>query len=288
MNRLQKKCFIASAGAHLLLVLLLLIGPGFLAPSSKPVDVPVLDFVPVKTVDSLMSNSGGASVKSPPAAIPAPPAPPAAPPEPLPPAETPEAAPKEIVKDVTPPKSNDESLEVTDKPRKPVISLERVTRKRDPKDDARAIADAEAKESARQAADARRRAANALEHAANSIGGGASGSTSVSVGSGDGRGSGVSYANFLQAVKSAYVRALVIPDSLTDENATTVASVTIARDGTVISSHITRLSGDHELDRAVQRTLDRVKYAAPLPDDAKEDQRTVEINFNAKSAGRLG
>ena len=39
MNRLQKKCFIASAGMHLLLVLILIIGPAFLSSKSKIEDI---------------------------------------------------------------------------------------------------------------------------------------------------------------------------------------------------------------------------------------------------------
>ena len=53
MNRLQKKCFVASAGLHLLLGLILVIGPAFVVSQSKPDNIPVLDFVPLKTVDAL-------------------------------------------------------------------------------------------------------------------------------------------------------------------------------------------------------------------------------------------
>ena len=83
MNRLQKKCFLASAGIHLLLALILIIGPGFISSKSKPDDLPILDFVPVKTVDELVAPGGGnPHVKTPPVLpLPRPPQPqPAAPP----------------------------------------------------------------------------------------------------------------------------------------------------------------------------------------------------------------
>jgi colicin import membrane protein len=156
-----------------------------------------------------------------------------------------------------------------------------VTRK--PDAEAKAQADAKAK----QQAERQRQLAKAFNNAVDQIGSGLSGEVSVKFNNGPGP-AGVSYANFLQAVKSAYMRALVTPDNLNDENAVTVASVTIARDGTVVSARIVHLSGDDQLDRAVQRTLDRVKYAAPLPDSATEDQRTVEINFNAKAKRGFG
>src|SRR3974390_273207 len=140
MSRTQKKCFIASTGVHLLLVLILVIGPGFLSSRNAPVDLPILDFVPLKTVDALVSGGGSPTAKPPPApedqpptpTPPAPPAPPKPPPEPDPPQ-------KEVAKDPTPVKSEPESLVPTDKPkpRKPEVSTKLVTRAPD--------ADAEAK-----------------------------------------------------------------------------------------------------------------------------------------------
>jgi TonB family protein len=101
-------------------------------------------------------------------------------------------------------------------------------------------------------------------------------------------GGDVPYDNFWRQVKSRYANAWVVPDGVTDDQATTAVSVTIARDGKVVSSSITRSSGNIAVDRSVQATLDRVKYAAPLPDDAKENERTVSINFNVKAKRGLG
>jgi TonB family protein len=101
-------------------------------------------------------------------------------------------------------------------------------------------------------------------------------------------GGGVPYANWKQAVKSDYANAWLLPDGVVDEEATTVASVTIARDGQVISSSITQLSGDNVVDRSVQATLDRVRRTAPLPDTAKENERTIKINFNVRAKRALG
>ena len=135
-------------------------------------------------------------------------------------------------------------------------------------------------------ADQRRRAAAAFGNALDTLEEGRSGSTPIEF-KGPG-GGGVPYANFLQAVKSVYQRAWIVPDSITDENATVATSVTIARDGTVVASRITRSSGNPAVDRSVQVTLDRVKWAAPLPDDAKENQRTVSISFNVAAKRATG
>ena len=300
MNRLQKKCFIASAGLHLLLLLVLLIGPAFTASQTKPDTMPVLDFVPLKTVDSALSGGGNPNAKPPPATFekpqPAPPAP-VVKQEPPPPETVREPdPPKETVKEVAPRPDPEYSLEPSKerKPKKPILDLTPITRPRETKEDikarAQAAAQAEAREEAREEArrdtDRRRRIASALGSAANNLESSLSGSTSILL-KGPG-GGGVPYANFLQAVKSVYQSAWVVPDGITDDNATTAASVTIARDGTVVSSRITRSSGNPGVDRSVQVTLDRVKSAAPLPDTATENQRTVNINFNVAAKRAAG
>ena len=289
MSRLQKKCFVASAGIHLLLALILLVGPGFVSSKSQPDDLPILTFVPLKTVDELVAPGGGspkaqATVKAltPP---PAPqPQPVAAPPQPAP-EKTPEPEPP---KESKPPKEEEASVEPVKerKPRKIEISTKLVTRRRDSSAERRARADAEARQGAKALADARRRLARQIGRAADEIGSELSGGTSIEM-PGPG-GGGLPYANFIQAVRSAYDRAWVLPDGVVDADAVTVASVTIARDGSVVSHHIIQLSGDSVVDHSVQLALERVTYAAPLPDSSKEDTRTVKISFSVKAKKLLG
>src|SRR3974390_1694473 len=123
MDRLQKKCVVASTGLHLLLGLILLVGPAFVLSKSKPDNMPVLDFDPLKTVDDLISSGGGPTAKSAPAPLVKPePLPPAPPVNPLPPppqhVKEPEP-PKETVKEVAPPKD----VEVSP-PKDPEFSFE--------------------------------------------------------------------------------------------------------------------------------------------------------------------
>lgn len=284
MNRLQKKCFIASAGMHLLLALLLVIGPAFIAPKKPADDMPVLDFIPLKTVDALVSGGGNPNAKPPPAALAAPPPAPApavakAPPEKI---REPDP-PRELKQDLPDP----DALEpAKDRKRKIEISTKPVVRSREARPDVRAREEAQARERAKEQADARRRVAQAIGRAADRIEDNVSGSTTVEL-KGPG-GGGIPYANFLQAVKSAYARAWTVPDGVTDDDATAVASVTIARDGTVVEAKMIRASGNSEVDHSVRLTLQRVRYAAPLPDDAKENQRTVTINFNVRAQRLLG
>src|SRR5437016_1389388 len=95
MNRLHKKCFIVSAGFHLFLALILVVGPAFLSSKSRLEDMPVIDFVPSKLVDAAVMGGGNPKVQPPP------PAPPVAPVvQPTPPPERVRAPdpPKEIAK----------------------------------------------------------------------------------------------------------------------------------------------------------------------------------------------
>lgn len=289
MNRLQKKCVVASAGVHLLLALILFIGPGFGSSRSKPDDLAILNFVPAKTVDELVAPGGGSPSAKPPLAAPV--LPPVQPPQPKvasPPPQPEKMREPDPPKEIKPSKPEEESLEPAKErqPKKMEISTTLVNRKRETYDDKKAREEAQARIDAKAAADARRRLAKRFGQAAEHIGSELSGGTTVEM-QGPG-GGGVPYANFLQAVKSVYANAWLLPDGVVDDEATTVASVTIARDGAVVSARITQRAGDPVVDRSVQATLDRVRYAAPLPDNAREDQRTVTINFNVRAKRSLG
>ncbi len=304
MGRLQQNCVIVSASLHGLLAGALLFGSAFLSPSSKslkPDDRGVLDFVPVKTIDDLFS--GGGNPKAPevqplpklqaqPQPQPQPPAPAPAPP---PPKSEPEVKQAEPVAAKTPaPQKLDDEPDFT-KPangkRLPTVNKQLSVRKPSPRNtssspnpDSNPEADERAQ--ARAAADARTRVRQAFNTALNGVGGVASSSTAVEL-KGPG-GGGVPYANFLDAVKSLYARAWIVPDGVTDDSATAIASVTIARDGTVVSASITRPSGNALVDASVSAVLNRIRKAAPLPDDAKESQRSVNIKFNVRAARSLG
>ena len=97
-----------------------------------------------------------------------------------------------------------------------------------------------------------------------------------------------SYANYAAAVKSKYESAWIPPEDTANDDANVKVSVTIARDGSVITARILDRSGDGKVDASVQRTLDRVTFVAPFPDGAKEKERTFIINFNLKSKRMLG
>src|SRR5262245_24067329 len=94
MNRLQKKCFIASAGLHLLLVVILFIGSAFFSPPKEP-RIQELTFIPYTPLPV------GPSAEANPGSGPPPPFPPPPPPPPKKPTPTPERR-----KDPDPPQQN--------------------------------------------------------------------------------------------------------------------------------------------------------------------------------------
>lgn len=150
-------------------------------------------------------------------------------------------------------------------------------------DKARKQAEAEAaaaKEYAKAEAKRRDAIGKALDNMKSGLRAGFTDGTVVEVG-GPG---GEAYANYAQFVKEVYENDWVVPTDFLDENATTKVIVVIERSGNVIRSRcrIVNYSKVDNLDRSVQRTLDRVKFVAPFPEGSHDKERTFTINFNLK------
>jgi len=284
MNRLQKKCLIASLALHALLCLILLVGPAFLSSNHKGVDRPTLEVIPAKIVDSLFSG-GGNPKANPPAAqrlV-----------EPPPPVQQTETGPPEpTVVEKTKPEVVEKSAS-----RKPEIKVSTTVVKRaSEKEKARAEAEAkakaqtEAKARAKAEGEARRRATQQLESRLNSAYQSlsknlSSGTTIEPLGPG-----GEPYADYGQVVKSYYDQAWIDPEDVSEDAATVKVKVVIGRNGSVNSDSIMKRSGVPALDKSVQNALDRVRLRGlpPFPEGAKESQRTYIINFNLKAKRLVG
>lgn len=295
MNRLQKKCLIASAGLHLLLLVIILVGPAFLFSRNPADEMPVLDFVPARLVDALVSGGGNPNVRLPPPTFAPPaPAPPAVKPEPTPPRVEPKTEPRKVEPPPPEPekkwveRSRSEEPDFTEKKPKlrlPEISTTLVTRRTQPKPNSKAKSDADAEQAEAQwRAEARRRS-NEFSGAIRSLVESQSGITSVEM-PGPG-GGGPSFANYRQEVYSIYMRAWLLPQSITDESATALARITIARDGTVTSANLVRRSGDPALDASVERTLRRVTFIAPFPEGARDASRSYNLEFKPEAKRSL-
>lgn len=292
MNRMQKKCLIGSSGFHLLLLVILLVGPAFFSSDRKLDDSQVITMVDLGKLTDGPTTIGGKPSLPPPAPEPTKPAPPAPqPPQPEPPAPQPEKSLVDKLFAPAPPKPDEPAIEpsrekVTVKPstgesdvaatKKPKVEVTKKLVKKSATNDKTASAATDAARTKELAA-ARARAA-AVSRALGNLREGLSSGTEVSV---PGPGAGT-FVNYKDAIAAIYERAWVTPTDATDDKAVAVATVTIARDGTVITAKIKTPSGDAATDRSVRDTLRRVKFTAPFPDGATDAERIFYITFDLK------
>ncbi len=298
-NRLQKKCFIAATSVHLLLMLILVVGPAFFSPDSKREKTQEIDFVPAILIDEALQGGG-----SPKGGQAAPPLqrnePPPTPKLPDPPIKDPE--PKQIEKEVEPVKSAvkpppkqkqeeaDEAVEPTPpKPKHTVkvdlteVKINSTTKPKPQNANRTANSDSNAdKELAK--------AVEALKGAAKGIRSSMSGSTSIEMrGPGGGGPTYASYNAEIQRIyKQRYDLALSSAGNIAEDQTSVEASITIARNGSVISAKITKPSRNAALNKLVQGVLDSVTTLRPFPEGAKDSQRTLDIIFDLTPKQGLG
>jgi len=310
MNRLQKKCAMASTAMHAILLAVVLVGPAFMIVDEKANNLPLLKIIPMGVTAEEAFGGGSPTAKPPltpemetPKTIPAPAVgPPKSPPQ----AEVQEKPAAEPTKDPAKPikpaplpepvvLKDSAARPDTSKP-KPQIKVDTKVVPRTPKDIAEArekaaaeAARAEAKEQAR-AAEARQKAiqqfARTIDGAADSLNANLSQGTTVEM---PGPG-GAAYANYGQVIKSIYQNAWIDPLDGSNSATTVQAEIVIAHDGTWISDRIIKRSGDVPLDQSVQNALSRaraVRFPA-FPKGAKDSKRTFIINFNLREKLDVG
>ena len=270
MNRLQKKCAIATAGIHLLLLTILIVGPAFYNPKPKADDTQILNFIPANLIDADMTsgvrNATPPPVQPPPTPqvqppLPTPPKPvepkptltdrlekfftPTPKPEPVKPAPTETKPEHKIQPNLTP--------AVRTAPKNPVVN----SKPNSEPDNSRAIN-------------------SALKTLRSNL----SSPTEVNL-TGN---STEAYASYGSVVTSVYHQKWVAltPMGMEKESAVVTFKVNIASNGTVISASIVTPSGDANVDRAVQRMLDSVAFIAAFPAGAADNEREYTIDFNTK------
>ena len=89
------------------------------------------------------------------------------------------------------------------------------------------------------------------------------------------------FATYAQHVVAVYRRAWqpLIPKNLARARIAEV-SVTISRDGRVITARIIRRTGDAALDKSVQRALDKVRSVGKsFPSGSRDAKRTFILDF---------
>jgi TonB family protein len=282
MDRFAKKCVIASSIMHGSLVLLLIVGPAFL-PSQETIEAKqIIDFIPFKTLETSMSGGGNPKVEQ---TLPSPvppqtprrdePAPAPTPPRREEPVKRDEPQPREPARaEPRPaPKAEDTGWKPSEKI-KPNLTL---TTRGSTERTTTSTPDASRSNGRSQS----------IASAIDRISSGASSPVQIQEFRGPG-GGGIPYAGFNDALISAYMRAWQISSELAKLNAKVVVSVTIRRDGTVVSSRIQKRSGNTELDDSVQNALDRVTKVGPFPDSVKDAQKVFWLEFDPQLKPMIG
>lgn len=291
MNRAQKRCVLASTALHLGLLSAVVLLSAFQPPSPPPVSLEPISFNAYVTTDEMISGGGDRTAQPlPPTVRPllAPQAQPQPPPPPPPPvhvekAREPEPLPSQANKEPRTKPDTDSLTPAPTKAKKPQIDFNAiVSRSRDQKNQEKERAEQRDREQARAEAEAHKKLLGRFGQIESELRENHAGSGIAIKMFGPG-GGGVPYANFLQAVQHAYEQDWRprIPKGVSDE-VTATASVTIARDGTVTATSLIRSSGNRQVDDSVRASLDNVRYAAPLPPNAEENERTISIEFDVK------
>ncbi len=317
MNRLQKKCALASVVLHGLLVLVTIFGAAF---QKKPAPIPYqrINVVPSWLVDSALSGGGNPNLArtdervkgntltpqpltsvTPPAPKPPEPQPRPAPPAPAPIPPRPEARkieprpeprPEPVKKPASKPADLPKPTSTAKAPVPPKPQLELVPTVRNDNTKAREKAEAaerETRKAAQQDANFRRELASKVAQTTTSgLKAGFEGGTKVDVGGPGGK----AYANYALFVREAYDNAWqVMPDLASQDYAVSI-EVTVSRTGRVVSHRIVNRSGNSGMDRSVQRALDRIKASGlpKFPEDAPDSERTFSIEFNLKAKRLVG
>ena len=250
MGRLKRSCVVGSVVFHTLILAMLVLGPMLLAKREEKVRV--IDLVPSEVIDKLLAPA-------------APVAPPPAPAPPKPKPEPKKIHPKPQPKPVLPkPKPKKTTPKPKPKP-KPKIKVNLDSSVRKP--------DARNTEAEKEAAKRR----EALNRSLNKLDTKLSGRTAVNVPLGR-----FASANYESLIRRKYMDATIHPGAISGDPVVKVRLV-IARSGRVLSASITGQSGVTSWDRAVQKTLDRVKFIKPFPESMKGAQQTFNLNFNSRS-----
>lgn len=307
MNRFEKKCFVGSATFHGVLLAVIFLGAAF-SSNKLPSDMgPVVEV----NLGGAPAPKGAAPANPPQAAPPPqqekvePPQPkpePVKQPDPEPPVKVKQPKhdePKETEKEKgelpVPVKKDTKTKDVkeTSKPKSPLVNTTVVRRSNVVDQTAMKLAQARrdqqlrAERAAQAAAAAERNdAINAVNRIVGSMGDGSSNTRVVSttaIGNGTGAGSGAASGRYGDGLKALYDSKWILNADAYSEETSASVRVVVRRDGTIISSSITKSSGNASFDRTVSSALNGVSRALPFPPDMKDMERAFTWKFERKT-----
>jgi TonB family protein len=276
MDRLQKKCFIASCGMHVALFLVVLFGAAFFTQEKRNPPVETLRMVPGDLLDNVLAGGGGnpniprtedrikGETLNP------------VPPKPPQPVKTevpkPKVEPKpDVAKAEPPPKTIPKQAPIE---LRPVSKTANSTKSKvDPKTKSQADVKATQKELAK-----------AIGQVRENMTQGFNSGTAVHVGGPP----GPAYASYRSFVFAAYDNVWQVSPDVANDDSVVVARVVIHRSGRIVSAQISQRSGLPALDKSVQRALDSVTSFPAFPQGTTDQERTFVIEFSLKAKRLLG
>jgi protein TonB len=294
MSRIENRCFYASAVAHGVLLIAVVIGSAFYRPMEKFPEENLPLPLQMIAIDGRSRGGGNPDITEPPAPAAAAPAPSPNQPKieeaPAPAAPTPKPPPieKPVIKnaEIPLPAKAAKSPKAADKPPEKKIAIadtSKPVKRTNDKAKQKSTLTEDTDRQARQLAAARR---DALNKITSSFGSSLSSPVNINVES-PGPG-GQAFWNYGQIIVGIYQKACGKPQDTLDENAVVQVTVTIARDGHVINARVAEPSGVTALDKLVRQTLDRVRQFPPFPEGATDSERTFNIDFKPKPTQSTG
>jgi periplasmic protein TonB len=299
MTRLQKKCFLISAGMHGLLLAILL-GSSAFRDKPETSNMPILTMVPVNIVDA--PGAGGGSPEPAVAPQPVQPQPQPAPAPPVVQPQPPVVQPRPAVAQLPPPKpvERPKPHEVATEPTEPVslpkktatkhtheiepdftpANVTSTSRKTKVKPTETATDESTSSSSRADARHRQQELAQALETLATGVRNSGAKGTVVDM---PGQGGGEAFAGYETVIYNAYYHAWSTPDSVADKLAGADVKIVVARDGRIISAEIIKKSGERALDRSVENALQAVTRLPPFPAGAHDEQRSFLLRFNLEA-----
>jgi TonB family protein len=313
MSRFEKKCYIASASLHGLLLICFVFGSAFLGSKEIVTIPPVVTFaVPTDKMFSGGGNPNGGGTPTPAPKVETPPAPTPTPPQPEP--AKPEPKPEPLKQERKQPEPEKEPIKVT-KTEKVEKTVEKVPKDKVPdktpkdtrntsKDVAKTplnlktvritnnLAQVQAELAAKRAADARQRAEYAayvdqrnrllgeVSRVAGNVGS-TLGTGTVAEPLGPG---GKAFANYGSLIIEHYKRAVYASNPQSDYDASAVIKIVVTRDGTVRSSQWVRRTNSPLLNKAVDRAMNTVRSLPSFPPESKDAERSFNITIEFEAS----
>ena len=274
MSRLLKKCLFLSIGLHILLAAALLICTAFFVVKPEKI-MPTLSMIAPDVLDNLLNPRPVSTPRknpNPPVRRIVTPAPPRKV-TPTPPRKVTPTPPRKVTPKKQSPSLKPTKSKVTPKPKRNTIKIAQNTQT------SKGATGRPKKNTHPKAPPVSAKQLNTIKSMRNQL----SAAINVNV-AGANAAAFTSYANFVVGVYRRTWEPL-IPSGLARSRIAKV-SVTIRRDGRVLSKRIIRKTGDAALDRSVQRALDRVKtIGKSFPLGSKDSQRTFTLDFTPRIRG---